>query len=78
MNAKEAKEIAYKINTDNKESQYSKIKKNIDAETFRGKYKTFVYEHILDDVEDKLKKEGFIISSNLSVLNEICIEISWK
>ena len=78
MNAKEARQKAYEINTAKTNSQYAEIKADIDEEVGKGKYKCFHYKPILPDVRTKLIEEGFKFGSEFSSQKDgTTIEICW-
>lgn len=77
MNAQEAREKAFKINTDKETGQYAEIKKIIDKEVDDGKYQCFYYKHVIPDVKKKLSEEGFSITSMSDMRNELTVTITW-
>jgi hypothetical protein len=77
MDAKEARELALKVNTNAINSQYAQIKKRIEDAVKLGNYETFVYAYIKPDVRKKLQEEGFSIGLTDSIRNEDSTKISW-
>ena len=59
MNAKEAKELAYKVNTNKNDSEYAKIKTLIENAAKKGKYSISYNKMVNSDVKKKLKEEGY-------------------
>ena len=77
MNAQEARLIAIASNTDAVNSQYAKIKKQIEDSAKNGEYDTYVYDYIKPDVRKKLESEGFTVGTTGSFRNETTTQISW-
>ena len=77
MNAKEAREKALKVNTDEATGQYAQAKLIINEAAKEGKYKVFVYEFLKKDVVNQLETEGFVVTNNPGRYNETFIQISW-
>lgn len=78
MNAKEAREIAYKINTDENLSWYAEIIKKIEVESKKGAYHIWWYNSINAHVRKKLIDEGYEVGETISDMrNGITTKISW-
>ena len=76
MNANEAREIARKVNTNDFDSVWAEVKKLIKIKAEQGEYSLWVYKTLNEDVIQKLKEEGFTLTSQ-SVKNESSTNISW-
>lgn len=76
MNAKEARDKAYKFNTSTANSQYAEIKKLIDKNCSIGGYEFWTDMSIKSDVVKKLQDEGYEITYN-SHRNEESYKIKW-
>lgn len=78
MNAKEARELALKNNTENQYSQFADIKNRINLLASKGKYKLDLYITIEADAVKALKKEGYKITDLTDhIRNEIMYRIEW-
>lgn len=76
MNAIEARDLAYKVNVASVNSQYAKVKNEIEIAAGRGEYRAYIYESLNNDVENLLKEEGFKIRND-GHMNETLVTISW-
>lgn len=78
MKATEARELAYKTNVDETDSQYSKIKAKIILEAKRGGYEMHWIGLINRDVRNKLLEEEYILGeSNHDQCDGSITKISW-
>ena len=77
MNAREARDIAFKINTDAVESQYADIQKQIENAAKEGKYEAYFFEPLKPDVRDIIEKDGYRVQSFSDQRDGTTITISW-
>jgi len=78
MNAKQAKEKALAVNTDNGNSQYAQIVLMISNAANKGEYEMWFYENIKADVREKLISEGYNVGKTQFERNETMTKISWS
>lgn len=78
MNAQQARDKAYEINTAECNSQYAEIQKLIQVSASKGEYSFTFCENIRDDVKLKLKSEGFIIGETELDRDGSYTRIAWK
>ena len=77
MNAKEARDTAYRTNIESVHSQYADIQLKIENEANDGKYELFYYQTLIKDVHEKLVEEGFNVYESEGRMNDTLIKISW-
>jgi len=77
MNAKEAREQAFKVNMAEFNDQYNKVKNEISIAVKKGNYKTYIYEELKSSVKELLIQEGFVITPNFDQKDGITITIAW-
>lgn len=76
MNAKQARNLASKINVGSG-SQYSQIIKLIKEAVSKGEYSIFIYASVDEDSRKKLKKDGYNVGQTASDRNELITKINW-
>lgn len=77
MNAKEAREKALSVNTENSNSQYFQIIQMIADAANKGQYYITFEEHIREDVVERLISQGYNVGVVNSHRDEMCTKISW-
>ena len=78
MNAKQAKEKALEVNTQNDLLQYAQIILMISNAANKGEYEIWYYESIKADVKEKLISDGYNVGKTQFEINETMTKISWS
>ena len=78
MNAKQAKEKALEVNTQNDLLQYAQIILMISNAANKGEYEIWYYESIKADVKEKLISDGYNVGKTQFERNETMTKISWS
>ena len=77
MDAIEASKRATIIKFEKTQGQYEEIKAFIERAVEHGQFECHYYQSILEGVEDRLRDEGFDVSSFPGRNGEVLITITW-
>lgn len=77
MNAKEAREMAERVNSVTNNATINTIEKNIKTVSAEGKYSVQFHDEISDIVKNHFKDLGYSIGIFTTGPNEECYLISW-
>lgn len=79
MDAKEIREIADSVNSNNGTAEMDGIITSIKSAAKVGKYEVFIYlKAISDPVRKQLREKGFNVGATIFDRNEVLTKISWS